>query len=118
TLEEGVSLKDKSGPFQEAKIRALKNISKVCVEQQINLYIVLEPSYHNVLYEVSSHEGFLKLIAELPSVNLLDFSDIKAVPQLAAAEYWKDRSHFNSKGAEVFSMMLNEAIKNNPPHFK
>ena len=111
TLPQDNSTKDKSGPIQEAKIRAIKNISKVCLNQNINLYIVLEPSYHNVLNDSLSHSFFMKLMAELPNIKWIDFSDRQTIPSLEPAKYWKDRSHLNAKGAEIFSKTLNEALK-------
>lgn len=83
----------------------LLRIDKVCKEKDIDLYIVASPS----LNPFTSFVSYMRSFCKMNQIHFLDYS--------SKSEYidnmllWKDASHMNCKGADLFTEELLELLK-------
>ncbi len=94
------------------RMSALENIILNCKKYNIKLIIVQPPSYENVFYFPSNNEKLINNIRKKYQVPCIDFSHLKNNSILNDPWLWKDAYHLNEKGANIFSHMLNDSIKN------
>jgi hypothetical protein len=99
--------------FSELKLEALNSFINNCKKHKVNLFVVLTPSYGNKLYRPFENERILKTIKSTSnSVCTIDLSNVDNMQEIKSANYWKDGTHMNKWGAELFSKKLNEYILN------
>ncbi len=94
-------------------INALKNLIFLCIEKNISLFIISSPIFHtaNTKQDITTFAAKISLdIIQQNNVNYIDLSyDSTFTKRL---EYFADNLHLNDKGAEVFTTMVVEKIRN------
>lgn len=101
--------------------RCLRDISQLCAENDVKFMGVIHPVPHLICYE-SEHSKSNVLALDSHS---FDFPVIRMYEPLKAAMtgpdctsyHWKQDSHFNGKGYQLFGNLLFEQIEQNYPDF-
>ena len=102
--------------FWSLKVERFKRLAEYCKKHGTPLVLVQSPRYredphaHDVWVNVLS-----QFLASYPEVEFVDLSTC-AHPDLFQdkPELFKDGSHLNARGAEIFSAMLAEALQTKP----
>ncbi len=89
---------------------SVKKIKKLADENNIKLIIVFPPFYKNVSYNKLEQKRIDDDFTN-SGITVIDMSDVEKYKELEGIENWRDSFHFNSVGAEKFSILLNEEIK-------
>lgn len=95
--------------FEESIGAVFEETCQKCVQNDVDVILIFTPRYKFIDY--SNFESYiqLKAIANKYSVTLLE--NLYHHDELMKAEYFKDNSHLNHKGATIFSKMLAEQVK-------
>lgn len=100
--------------FDAIKMDALRHIAASCRKHNIILEVVFPPSYNNTLFTKTGNDKLKALLKEEGISRVIDFSAIGSIPALSSAEYWRDATHLNGRGARIFSDSLNARINEKP----
>jgi len=92
------------------KLKALDNIIDICKNTGINLYFIMPPSYNNSEYSVLLNNLLINYIQSKTVGRIINMSNVDNYPLLQSPSKWKDRNHFSSYGAELFSTYLNDSL--------
>jgi hypothetical protein len=104
--------------FWSLKVECFKQLADYCTKHGTRLVLVQSPYYREDLH---AHDAWVdvlsQFLASYPDVEFVDLSTC-AHPDVFRdkPELFKDGSHLNAHGAEIFSTMLAEALQTKP-HF-
>jgi hypothetical protein len=99
--------------FWSLKVQCFKGLADYCRKHGTQLVLVQSPRYRE---DARAHDGWVKVLSQFlasyPGVQFIDLSAC-AHPEafLDKPERFKDGSHLNARGAEIFSSMLAEALE-------
>jgi hypothetical protein len=102
--------------FWSLKVECFKQLADYCKKHGTRLLVVQSPRYPE---DQRAHDAWVRVLsqflADYPNVEFVDLSTC-AHPDVfrGKAELFKDGSHLNDKGAEIFSTMLAEALQTKP----
>ncbi len=85
-----------------SKINDLEAIQNICKENEIELIFVFPPNFKS--FDGSFYERFSSLIKKENRIMIYDTMDVRYTD----SKYFRDESHLNKKGAEIFT---NEMIQ-------
>ncbi|MGE5406338.1 MAG: hypothetical protein ACM3NR_01395 [Methanosarcina sp.] len=92
--------------MDENKLNSLIVINKVCRQNKIDLVFVQSPVWRITVDNAGLNEFF--------AVNGISYIDMSNLPVfMKNPQYFADRYHLNSEGAEIFSKTLASYLKNN-----
>jgi len=100
------------------KVECFKRLADYCTKHGTRLVLVQSPRYRE---DPRAHDAWVhvlsQFLASYPDVEFVDLSTC-AHPDVFRdkVELFKDGSHLNAHGAEIFSTMLVEALQSKP-HF-
>jgi hypothetical protein len=95
------------GTIDKNKVNALKSIIRVCKEKGIGLFIVVSPVYARV-----EKNDSLKLLAQITATENIQFYDLTGDSIiLANPGFFQDQDHLNNRGAEYFSEIIANRIR-------
>jgi hypothetical protein len=103
--------------FWSLKVECFKRLADYCTQHGTRLVLVQSPRYRE---NQDAHDAWVKVVSQYlatyPEVEFVDLSSC-AHPDVFRdkAELFKDGSHLNARGAEIFSTMLAEALQTKPP---
>lgn len=89
------------------KLSYLKSFIKVCRENNIEILFFISPTYNK--YITSDYYTVFKNVCYEQSVPLFDFSEDKDF--INNKEYYKDFTHLNNYGADIYSKKVSDIIK-------
>ncbi|MCK4824023.1 hypothetical protein KA005_50185, partial [bacterium] len=96
-------------PYAFEQVIYLSKIDSLCNANDIDLFLVTLP-YHS-LYSSKIDTSYSRLLDQtiegIKYARHLCFSDIDILP-----EFMSDGTHLNSKGSDIYSKMINDAICN------
>ncbi len=96
-------------PYAYEQITWLSKIDSLCYANDVDLYLVTLP-YH-ILYTSKIDDSYTVLLEQtiegIKYATHLRFNDINIAPELLS-----DGTHLNTKGSDIFSKMIDEAIQN------
>lgn len=98
--------------YSANKLKALNNITNLCEQNNIRLFIIFPPYYKNLNYrkdEMNYLKNYISNISD--KTTIIDMANISNLPELQNAQNWKDIGHFNNTGAAKFSASLNDSLK-------
>jgi hypothetical protein len=104
--------------FWPLKVECFKRLADYCTKHGTRLVLVQSPRYRE---DPHAHDAWVNVLSQFlasyPDVEFVDLSTC-AHPDVFRdkAELFKDGSHLNAHGAEIFSTMLAEALQTKP-HF-
>lgn len=91
---------------------ALNDFNNICLKNNIKLFIILTPSYKNILYNKKIDIEFSNYIKKnIPNIRLINLSDYNNFKELQPYNNWSEFLHLNKLGANKFSLMLNDSLK-------
>ncbi len=90
------------------KIKALKEIISTCKLRQIDLYIISSPVFH--IMERNYYDSTVADICSLNGITFVDMSNHSAF--ISSPEFFADGSHLNDIGADLFSSIIADELKN------
>jgi hypothetical protein len=102
--------------FWSLKVECFKGLAYYCRQHGTRLVLVQSPRYREDLH---AHDAWVNVmsqfLANYPDVGFVDLSAC-AHPDVFQdkIEFFKDGSHLNARGAEIFSTMLAEALQTKP----
>ncbi len=94
-------------------LNSLKDIIHICNRKRVALFFVCSPVFHSNREKKSDYSHSSKRTIELlkqENANFLDFSNDTSF--INNAVFFSDKEHLNSKGADRFSNILGEYLKN------
>jgi hypothetical protein len=92
-------------------VNALENIIRICRRENITLFIINSPVFHEADEPISPAFPIEKISLDIihrNQVNYFDFSDNPAF--VGHPEWFADKEHLNEEGSRVFSNMLTEIL--------
>jgi hypothetical protein len=103
--------------FWSLKVDCFKGLIDYCRKHGTRLVLVQSPRYRE---DPQAHDAWVKVLSQfLASYPQVQFVDLSACahPEVFRdkAELFKDGSHLNTQGAEIFSTMLADALQKEPP---
>lgn len=104
--------------FWSLKVKCFKRLADYCAQHGTRLVLVQSPRYRE---DPRAHDAWVNVLSQFlasyPDVEFVDLSTC-AHPDVFRdkAELFKDGSHLNAHGAEIFSTMLAAALQTKP-HF-
>lgn len=96
--------------YSNTKLSALTNFVKTCKTENINLYVVIMPTYKNSGFSKQAKDTITDILDKYNSLTIYDFYNFEKNALLQSPDLWKDGSHLNSKGAAIFSKQLNDTM--------
>jgi hypothetical protein len=105
-----------SNEFWLLKVECFKGLAEYCTKHGTRLLLVQSPRYRE---DPRAHDTWVKVLSQFlesyPDVEFVDLSTC-AHPDVFRdkPELFKDGSHLNAHGAEIFSTMLAEALQTKP----
>ena len=91
---------------------ALNDFNKICLINNIKLFIILTPSYKNIYYNKKIDIEFSNYIKKnTPNIRLINMNDFNNFKELQSYNNWSEFLHLNKLGANKFSLMLNDSLK-------
>ncbi len=87
------------------KVHAFESFILNCLNADIKLFVVISPAYHKKKVNISKIEAIVKT-HNVPLWNFLNDPSFSG-----HSELFYDSSHLNNKGAELFSKMVSDRIK-------
>jgi hypothetical protein len=102
--------------FWSLKIECFNRLADYCRNHRTHLVLVQSPRYRE---DSHAHQAWINVLSEFlagyPEVQFVDLSTC-AHPNVFGdkSELFKDGSHLNAHGAEIFSAMLAEALQTEP----
>jgi len=103
--------------FWSLKVECFKRLADYCEKHGTRLVLVQSPRYRE---DPHAHDAWVNVLSQFlagyPDVEFVDLSTC-AHPDVFRdkAELFKDGSHLNAHGAEIFSTMVAEALQTKPP---
>jgi hypothetical protein len=83
----------------------LQLISKTCQSNNIQLYLCISPSLHNV-------DDFISYVSAFTELQYGEFLNLAYMEDITSDLYlWNDSGHLNSKGADLFTIKLVKLLK-------
>jgi hypothetical protein len=113
TSEGGPAVTATAAEFWSLKVECFKRLAEYCRKHGTRLVLVQSPRYRE---DPRAHDAWVRVLSEFlasyPGVEFVDLSTC-AHPEVFRdkAELFKDGSHLNEQGAEIFSTMLAEALQ-------
>lgn len=102
--------KIETATFSEIKVNALRNTVALCKKNNIRLAVVLMPFYGDKGPHFDLNKKFLQMLNEQGIMEIVDFSSVNSIPELAPARFWKDGAHLNEEGARILSKAVNNRL--------
>jgi hypothetical protein len=105
-----------SNEFWSLKVECFKRVADYCTKHGTRLVLVQSPRYREDLHAHAAWVNVLtQFLASYPDVEFVDLSNC-AHPDVFRdkPELFKDGSHLNAHGAEIFSTMLAAALQRRP----
>jgi hypothetical protein len=105
-----------STEFWSLKVECFKRLADYCTKHGTRLVLVQSPRYRE---DPRAHDAWVNVLSQFlasyPEVEFVDLSTC-AHPDVFRdkAELFKDGSHLNAHGAEIFSTILAEALQTKP----
>jgi hypothetical protein len=102
--------------FWSLKVECFNRLADYCSKHGTRLVLVQSPRYREDLH---AHDAWVNVLSQFltnyPNVEFVDLSTC-AHPNVFRdkTELFKDGSHLNVEGAEIFSTMLADALQTNP----
>jgi hypothetical protein len=106
--------------FWSLKVECFKRLANYCSKHGTRLVLVQSPRYRE---DQRAHDAWVNVLSQF----LASYPDVEFVDLSACAhpdvfrdkpELFKDGSHLNAHGAEIFSTMLAQALQTKPPTFR
>ncbi|WP_299888598.1 hypothetical protein [uncultured Lacinutrix sp.] len=97
---------DSSNENQE-KLEAFRKIQHLCKVNDIELYYAFPPNYYS--FSNSFYNRFLKLVNDQTKIIVYDTLDNRYKEK----KYFRDESHLNKLGAEIFTSEISDFINQN-----
>ena len=99
--------------FWPLKVECFKRLANYCARHGTRLVLVQSPRFRE---DPNAHDGWVKVLAQClagyPGVEFVDLSTCARPDAFRdKPELFKDGSHLNSSGAEIFSAMLADALQ-------
>ncbi|MBX9853390.1 MAG: hypothetical protein K2X86_16715, partial [Cytophagaceae bacterium] len=88
--------------------RYFNHVREICRKNNITLICYTSPFYGGSWHKNMDYEANKKLADE--GIIYFNFSS-SVIPALSSAYLWKDVTHLNTKGANIFSSILNDSLK-------
>lgn len=95
--------------FDESIGSVFEETLRQCIQNDVNVILVFTPRYK--FMDFSNFESYLQLKAITTKYDVGLLEDLYHHDELMKEEYFKDNSHFNHKGATLFSKILGEQVK-------
>jgi hypothetical protein len=102
--------------FWSLKVECFKRLADYCTQQGTRLVLVQSPRFRE---DKHAHDAWVNVLSQFlasyPDIEFVDLSTC-AHPDVFRdkPELFKDGSHLNAQGAEIFSTMLAEALQTKP----
>ncbi|WP_417557628.1 hypothetical protein [Mesoflavibacter zeaxanthinifaciens] len=90
---------------EQVKLNAFKSIQQICETKDIHLIYVFPPNF--VVFNTSFYKRFKALDVDVNNVMIYNQKEMKYQDY----KYFRDESHLNKFGAEVFTKELSDFIK-------
>lgn len=90
--------------------KALRKMQELCDEHGVELIVVLPPFYKDALSNKKESDTMIRGMRTLGVKNIIDLSSSNSTKELSAEKYWRDATHFNDEGAQLFSRLLNKEL--------
>lgn len=90
---------------------SLQKIADLCNKEDIELNLVVTPmtwEFTKLMGDLEDFHDYLQEFCEKNNAALYDFNQYENVFEVFTNEYYQDKKHFNSKGAEKFATLLGE----------
>ncbi|MBW1617206.1 MULTISPECIES: hypothetical protein [Empedobacter] len=97
--------------FDENIFNLLKQIIDDCKKKNINLILVTSPTYIDFIHHQKNHDFIIDKVKKISNENNILFIDYSRMPEIMDKQYFADKLHLNSKGADIFTKKLAEDIK-------
>jgi hypothetical protein len=106
-----------SNEFWSLKVECFKRLADYCTKHGTRLVLVQSPRYRE---DQRAHDAWVNVLSQfLASYPAVEFIDLSACAHPAEfrdkPELFKDGSHLNAQGAEIFSTLLADALHPKPP---
>jgi hypothetical protein len=95
------------GRLDTNKTNSLKDIMRICKLKNISLYLIESPIYASIENDKST--SFIEQLAIENNIYFLNYNNHKEFIRYPA--YFQDRDHLNDKGADFFSNLIVQKIK-------
>lgn len=105
--------KDQVAPFWQEKLTLLKKLADYCAQNATRLVLVYSPRFReNSLEHTTWTTNLSRLLMAYPAVEWIDISE-HTHPEVFArrADLYRDTSHLNRRGAELFSHLLAKSLE-------
>lgn len=108
-----------AAPFWSLKVSLLESMAQTCRKSDTRLILVSGPRY---LCDPGERTQYLhwraqmdELLAKFPDVRFIEINEFTHPGMFSRSDYFRDSSHLNYRGAEVFSTLLGLSLKESFP---